>query len=52
MQNTLEAVYRTDLPLPDRREGKVRDIYRVPSAGRTDPLLIIASDRMSGESEP
>ena len=47
MQNTLEAVYRTDLSLPDRREGKVRDIYRVPSQGRTDPLLIIASDRMS-----
>lgn len=47
MNNTLEAVYRTELNLPDRREGKVRDIYRVPMAGRTDPLLIIASDRMS-----
>ena len=47
MNNTLEAVYRTELNLPDRREGKVRDIYRVPVAGRTDPLLIIASDRMS-----
>ena len=47
MNNTLEAVYRTELDLPDRREGKVRDIYRVPMAGRTDPLLIIASDRMS-----
>lgn len=47
MQNTLEAVFRTDLDLPDRREGKVRDVYRVPMEGRTDPLLIVASDRMS-----
>lgn len=47
MNNTLEAVYRTNFNLPDRREGKVRDIYRVPMDGRTDPVLIIASDRMS-----
>ena len=47
MQNTLETVYRTDFSLPDRREGKVRDVYRVPMDGRTDPLLIVASDRMS-----
>ncbi|MCH2144819.1 MAG: phosphoribosylaminoimidazolesuccinocarboxamide synthase [Phycisphaerales bacterium] len=47
MNNTLEAVYRTDFNLPDRREGKVRDIYRVPMEGRTDPVLIVASDRMS-----
>lgn len=47
MNNTIEAVYRTDFALPDRREGKVRDVYRVPMEGRTDPLLIVASDRMS-----
>ena len=47
MNNTIEAVYRTNFDLPDRREGKVRDVYRVPMEGRTDPLLIVASDRMS-----
>ncbi len=42
------AVFRTDLRLPDRREGKVRDIYTLPPAGN-DParLLIVASDRIS-----
>ena len=47
MQNTLNAVKETNFNLPDRRQGKVRDIYRVPMEGRADPLLIIASDRMS-----
>ena len=47
MQNTLNAVSETNFNLPDRRQGKVRDIYRVPMEGRADPLLIIASDRMS-----
>jgi phosphoribosylaminoimidazole-succinocarboxamide synthase len=43
-----DAVYRTDLPLPDRREGKVRDIYRIPPAAGAGPrLLIVASDRIS-----
>ena len=47
-----DTVFRTALPLPDRREGKVRDIYRIPgrSGGeRTTPdrLLVVASDRVS-----
>ncbi len=40
------AVFRTALPLPGRREGKVRDVYRTaddPAA----PLLIVATDRLS-----
>ncbi|MBG81026.1 MAG: phosphoribosylaminoimidazolesuccinocarboxamide synthase [Phycisphaerae bacterium] len=42
------AVYQTDLPLPGRRQGKVRDIYEVPAtAGRPPSLLIVASDRIS-----
>lgn len=46
------AVYRTNLPLPDRREGKVRDIYRCPAApaaggSQADRVLIIATDRVS-----
>jgi phosphoribosylaminoimidazole-succinocarboxamide synthase len=42
------AVFRTDLPLPDRRQGKVRDIYRVPgSSNEPGRVLIVASDRIS-----
>ena len=42
------AVFQTDLPLPGRRQGKVRDIYEVPAtAGRPPSLLIVASDRIS-----
>jgi phosphoribosylaminoimidazole-succinocarboxamide synthase len=39
----------TDLPLPGRREGKVRDIYVLPpqSVGGPPRLLIIATDRIS-----
>ncbi|TVQ53495.1 MAG: phosphoribosylaminoimidazolesuccinocarboxamide synthase [Phycisphaerales bacterium] len=43
-----DAVFETDLPLPGRRSGKVRDIYRVPDkAGGPDRVLIVASDRIS-----
>ena len=41
-----DAVFRTDLALPGRRQGKVRDVYRTaddPAA----PLLIVATDRLS-----
>ncbi|MHC4348416.1 MAG: phosphoribosylaminoimidazolesuccinocarboxamide synthase [Planctomycetota bacterium] len=39
---------RTDLPLPDRREGKVRDIYSLGAeADRPPRLLIVATDRVS-----
>lgn len=41
-----EPVFRTNLSLPGRREGKVRDVYRTaehPAA----PLLIVATDRLS-----
>ena len=52
------AVYQTDLPLPDRRQGKVRDIYRLPArpgspASPGSPgspgarMLIVATDRIS-----
>ena len=45
---THPAVFQTDLPLPDRRQGKVRDIYTVPAAGQHPPrMLIVASDRLS-----
>jgi phosphoribosylaminoimidazole-succinocarboxamide synthase len=42
-----DALVRTDLPLPGRRQGKVRDIYEAKLDDGTDVLLIIASDRIS-----
>ena len=43
-----EATIRTDLPLPGRRQGKVRDLYTLPAQGDTPPrLLLIATDRIS-----
>jgi len=48
MTTTHEAVHTTDLPLPGRRQGKVRDIYQVPPSESAGPaVLIIASDRVS-----
>ncbi|MCH2140457.1 MAG: phosphoribosylaminoimidazolesuccinocarboxamide synthase, partial [Phycisphaerales bacterium] len=49
MQSTANAsVQVTDLPLPGRRQGKVRDIYEVPAKdGQPPNVLIIASDRIS-----
>ena len=41
------ALVRTDLPLPDRREGKVRDLYRLPVGAAAPRLLIVATDRIS-----
>ncbi len=42
----MQPVFRTSLPLPGRREGKVRDVYRT-SADPASPLLIVATDRLS-----
>ncbi len=42
-----EPLMHTDLPLPGRRQGKVRDIYEANLDDGTDVLLIIASDRIS-----
>jgi phosphoribosylaminoimidazole-succinocarboxamide synthase len=53
------AIFRTALALPDRREGKVRDVYRIPAMPTRDPadaalsrprpdrLLVVATDRVS-----
>ena len=40
-------VMETDLPLPNRRSGKVRDLYDVPLPGGEPGLLIVATDRIS-----
>ena len=44
---THDALMRTDLPLPNRRQGKVRDIYDASLKDGTPALVIIASDRVS-----
>lgn len=38
------AVFTTDLRLPERREGKVRDVYRFH---KEDRIAIVATDRLS-----
>lgn len=49
----MDALRETHLPLPNRRQGKVRDIYDLPAApvrpgGTPEPrLLIVATDRIS-----
>ena len=43
-----DPVITTDLPLPSRRQGKIRDVYRVPGpSGEPRRFLIVATDRMS-----
>ena len=43
-----EPMIRSDLPLPGRREGKVRDLYSLAAQGDgAQRLLIIATDRIS-----
>lgn len=44
---TSSALLSTNLPLPGRRQGKVRDIYEATLHDGTPVLLIIASDRIS-----
>jgi phosphoribosylaminoimidazole-succinocarboxamide synthase len=45
-ESSARAVFSTDLALPGRRQGKVRDVYRTGSAPDA-PLLIVATDRLS-----
>ncbi len=42
---TLDAVFETHLPLPNRKQGKVRDVYDLP--GDQPRLVIVATDRIS-----
>lgn len=43
-----QPLLSTNLPLPGRRQGKVRDIYDLPpDASGTPRILIIATDRIS-----
>lgn len=47
MQIMDEALLATDLPLNDRRQGKVRDIYHCQTTHGEPALLIVATDRVS-----
>lgn len=42
-----EPLLETRLALPNRRQGKVRDLYDVTLADGTEAVLIVASDRVS-----
>lgn len=37
----------TDLPLPNKRQGKVRDVYECVLKNGTEALLLVATDRLS-----
>ncbi|MBD3646279.1 MAG: phosphoribosylaminoimidazolesuccinocarboxamide synthase [Pseudomonadales bacterium] len=41
------ALMSTDLPLPNKRTGKVRDLYDLTLPNGDDGILIIATDRVS-----
>lgn len=44
----MDALFESNLSLPGRRRGKVRDVYEIPaSAGDPARLLIVATDRIS-----
>lgn len=43
----MQLVMETDLGLPNRRSGKVRDLYDVTLPGGDPGLLIVATDRVS-----
>lgn len=42
-----DAVTSTDLSLPNKRQGKVRDLYDLTLPDGSDGLLIVATDRVS-----
>lgn len=42
-----DAVMNTDLPLPNKRSGKVRDLYDLTLPDGGEGILIVASDRVS-----
>ena len=41
------ALLSTHLSLPNRRSGKVRDLYDAKLADGSDGILIVATDRIS-----
>jgi phosphoribosylaminoimidazole-succinocarboxamide synthase len=46
-QDQPQPLLTTDLPLPGKRQGKVRDIYEAQTTDGQDALLIVQTDRIS-----
>ncbi|MDZ7686927.1 MAG: phosphoribosylaminoimidazolesuccinocarboxamide synthase [Gammaproteobacteria bacterium] len=42
-----DPLMQTDLPLANKRQGKVRDVYDAPLPDGSDGVLIVATDRIS-----
>ncbi len=42
-----QALLSTNLPLPNRRQGKVRDVYDATASDGSPALVIVATDRLS-----
>ena len=47
----IDALLNTDLPLTNRRAGKVRDLYDMSLPGGSDGLLIVAIRHPGGNLE-
>ena len=47
MNATHGPLMSTDLPLPNKRQGKVRDVYDCTLKDGSDALLLVATDRLS-----
>lgn len=45
--STIDSLFDTHLHLPNRRQGKVRDIYELPGDAQGPRVLLVASDRVS-----
>ena len=44
---TYHPVLETDLPLPNKRRGKVRDVYDCTTTSGQEAILLVATDRLS-----
>ena len=47
MVTLTDTLLKTDLALPSRKQGKVRDLYQATTTSGQEALLIIATDRIS-----
>src|SRR6478735_3809345 len=43
----MQPLLRTDLPLPNKRQGKLRDVYDCVTTSGEHAVLLVATDRLS-----
>ena len=43
----MQSLLKTDLPLPNKRQGKVRDVYDCVTTSGQHAVLLVATDRLS-----